>query len=1381
MSPPSTDLVGAWPPGRLPLDRAAAWNAGEVLFREAGAWQAGEALFRDPLVKYNPFHDELGRFASGDGDGGGLSISAGDDLVGEPVGAGGGPKALTADDLPEGYTLVQEGKNDWVVYHGGDAVVFGASPEGTLANYANNWPEKMAPGMTSHLDTDDPHNDKPYEIKDATGEVKGKGASYAEALSDAKANGVTLGQQSIVGQLGKPAATPAGLAAGGIPTSITPGVSSMIPLSEPDLPFGYKVVPGDNSEHGGYEYWVKGPAGGGMMGGGATPEAAVADFINSNPQHLSQMLPPGLETAEASDGSFEIYNPKDKLGVGFGATPAEALANLKYNQQTGQTGDLTPPAPAAAAPTPTGQPSAYTPEQLAGVVSEHGFVAGDLGHGAKLVQSGDDWIVQTKSGGTSGVGKTPAEALESHFVIYPSHALGTGASLQTTLDGTGFNVVDSETNDILGTGATKFEAVADWKQKTMVGEAPPNLGDLPETRFGTGAGGGPEELATAGGVGFGIADERDRGHDYANQKYDPNAPIAPAATHHVTHEEANVIESYTGSGNNDINHSLRYGTPPDYPSTTPGKIKTLDGLFRDTATAKATTLYRGIGEHEKQRLEEAIKAGRGHYVDKGFVSTSSSESFAQSWKSGDYIEFHLPPGSPAINVDPHSSHHGEHEWIINRNQIFKFDDGGKVTTFGYGEHKKYTVHLVDQRPPSAKDGEGQLKLPFTPVNNLGKARRKPPSQPYDPADKFSYIGGEIDYLDDDEVNALIRRQQRQPKPATETKKYNEAHDERGRFASGEGGGGGNVDSGIASGRELSPDEKKTAGYYTAANGYLTLNHYLRHDVMSELSFGGRTTEAHVAALAGAIDSRRLTADTTLYRGFHDSRLVDRLDQMWEQKRGAKEFVDKGFVSTSESVSVASTYFTGGKGEGQYVFAIHAPKGTKALDVSRLKLGSPLEMEVILQHGSRFRLDGRERDPSGKTTYKLSLLGAAAKWNPFHDLLGRFASGDGGGAAASAPKEYEDPVGTDAPTIPGQDHSKFSFVEKSALSAYTGGSYLQVNNYFRKGRVLSEATATFIERMDSGFAKVAPLAAPMEVYRGLSDHTMARFEQAFAGKDAFEVTDLGYGSTSTSRATAASFGGGAMSNELGLARPGAVATITLPAGSKAMDMVPLSGAPGEQEVLVDRGARYRVERNHGDSFGKYKMTLLDQQVKKANPNHDERGRFAEGPGGSGGGGLNTAILGALHDKGGFTFNPVTVKAPHHGLAVGGYGSRDSYAAASFSLADVKAYLSKNAAALKDKYLGGWIDKGKVYLDVTKVFPAAQRMAAIAAGYALRRGQIAIANLGALNAGRMDEAFINTGGTGKAAGARTMFLLDPRQMSAEEIYAALLRMIDLPEKK
>src|SRR5262245_50409498 len=55
-------------------------------------WEEDDLVFEDDeedgkAKKYNPFHDEQGRFSSGDG--GGAAITSGDALVEEPVGGGG--------------------------------------------------------------------------------------------------------------------------------------------------------------------------------------------------------------------------------------------------------------------------------------------------------------------------------------------------------------------------------------------------------------------------------------------------------------------------------------------------------------------------------------------------------------------------------------------------------------------------------------------------------------------------------------------------------------------------------------------------------------------------------------------------------------------------------------------------------------------------------------------------------------------------------------------------------------------------------------------------------------------------------------------------------------------------------------------------------------------------------------------------------------------------------------------------------------------------------------------------------------------------------------------------------------------------------------------
>jgi hypothetical protein len=80
--------------------------------------------------------------------------------------------------------------------------------------------------------------------------------------------------------------------------------------------------------------------------------------------------------------------------------------------------------------------------------------------------------------------------------------------------------------------------------------------------------------------------------------------------------------------------------------------------------------------------------------------------------------------------------------------------------------------------------------------------------------------------------------------------------------------------------------------------------------------------------------------------------------------GNDEFTDKGFPSTSFSEVVAKDFSTHGFSERTaYIMRIVVPKGAHALPASAERLGALDEQEVVLQHGSRFKLDGRRLDLS----------------------------------------------------------------------------------------------------------------------------------------------------------------------------------------------------------------------------------------------------------------------------------------------------------------------------------------------------------------------------------------------------------------------------------
>lgn len=159
-------------------------------------------------------------------------------------------------------------------------------------------------------------------------------------------------------------------------------------------------------------------------------------------------------------------------------------------------------------------------------------------------------------------------------------------------------------------------------------------------------------------------------------------------------------------------------------------------------------------------------------------------------------------------------------------------------------------------------------------------------------------------------------------------------------------------------------------------------------------------------------------------------------------------------------------------------------------------------------------------------------------------------------------------------------------------------------------------------------------------------------------------------------------------------------------------------------------------------------------------------------------------------GGFTYNPRTGKVPTEGFSVGvafDDKSTASYDAANFSVADVEAFWQANAARMADSrvYIGGWLDEGKVWLDVTRVYPKDMKDVAIRVGR--KRNQIAIADLGAIGKGDWDHAFVNTGGDGAvvksaldydtgrghvAKGGQAHYFLFEPGASPREVHAAIM---------
>ena len=149
-------------------------------------------------------------------------------------------------------------------------------------------------------------------------------------------------------------------------------------------------------------------------------------------------------------------------------------------------------------------------------------------------------------------------------------------------------------------------------------------------------------------------------------------------------------------------------------------------------------------------------------------------------------------------------------------------------------------------------------------------------------------------------------------------------------------------------------------------------------------------------------------------------------------------------------------------------------------------------------------------------------------------------------------------------------------EEGAIATYSGAGSIDVNNVLRgtgdlrPGLVNYEMVGRVTNNLDKVFARTS-LSEDLTTFRALGPGTMAKMV------DGAIFTDPGYTSTSANFKYAAG-----MKHDAKIPMQ-----VNIPAGSKALPIGHLSRFPQEQEVLINRGARFQVART-GD---KVTLTLL----------------------------------------------------------------------------------------------------------------------------------------------------------------------------------------------
>lgn len=145
--------------------------------------------------------------------------------------------------------------------------------------------------------------------------------------------------------------------------------------------------------------------------------------------------------------------------------------------------------------------------------------------------------------------------------------------------------------------------------------------------------------------------------------------------------------------------------------------------------------------------------------------------------------------------------------------------------------------------------------------------------------------------------------------------------------------------------------------------------------------------------------------------------------------------------------------------------------------------------------------------------------------------------------------------------------------KSALYAYTGGSYTSINEKLNSLPPGAKSPGGQISSIDAAFAAAPPLEGDVVLYRGFQSPTTVFSSGKWNDVNVagVEWTQRSYSSTSGSLSTAQNFAGGS----------GVVMRVIIPKEMQVKGINAKGGQhPGENEIILQRGLRYRVVADHG---------------------------------------------------------------------------------------------------------------------------------------------------------------------------------------------------------
>jgi len=131
----------------------------------------------------------------------------------------------------------------------------------------------------------------------------------------------------------------------------------------------------------------------------------------------------------------------------------------------------------------------------------------------------------------------------------------------------------------------------------------------------------------------------------------------------------------------------------------------------------------------------------------------------------------------------------------------------------------------------------------------------------------------------------------------------------------------------------------------AYKGYSAdVNSYLREIKRENIMHSDATVKRIIPLLDAAMENYRTEEDMVVYRFTNDPKI----------NPGMTEYQDNGFMNTVKRIEKVHTMLRRWSSD-DYILKIHIPKGTKCIDIEKVRNSRDEEAEVILPRKSRFKV------------------------------------------------------------------------------------------------------------------------------------------------------------------------------------------------------------------------------------------------------------------------------------------------------------------------------------------------------------------------------------------------------------------------------------------